>query len=472
MTFDFGDDKPFETQRAIVRRAFDLGITHFDLANNYGPPYGSAEENFGRHIAADLRPYRDELIISTKAGYDMWPGPYGEWGSRKYLLASLDQSLSRMGLDYVDIFYSHRFDPDTPLEETMGALATAVQQGKALYVGISSHSPELTRQAEAMLRAAKPDRDEATEVVELPEELRLSLGARAWQRFMRVTLPLVWPGAVAGTLLAFVIALGEYVASVLVFVPANRPISIAIASELRDFNLGAAAAYGVILVVIISISMIVAGRLERHPDGVLEYGVPLRRVGDRGKHLLLDFGDVTFVVHLMQGGRLRPDTSKAKRPRNGVARWPVAQVQGTDGQWRTAADWPRKPGGLTAPEWEVMREHPAIGARRLSERSAAVASPTSSRNPRPRSTPSTPYAARLPKPGMVSGLVKSQSFSCSPTKSRIAGSLIQARRSAARDSDTGTPGLRKSRMSVPAVIDSTGGRLAGCSITSRYMSAT
>jgi len=149
---NFGDDKPLETQRAILRRAFDLGVTHFDLANNYGPPYGAAEANFGRHLAADFRPYRDELVISTKAGYDMWPGPYGEWGSRKYLTASLDQSLSRMGLDYVDIFYSHRFDPETPLEETMGALASAVQQGKALYVGISSYSAENSRKAAAILR--------------------------------------------------------------------------------------------------------------------------------------------------------------------------------------------------------------------------------------------------------------------------------------------------------------------------------
>jgi L-glyceraldehyde 3-phosphate reductase len=141
-----------DIQRAILRRAFDLGITHFDLANNYGPPYGSAEVNFGRLFAEDLRPYRDELVISTKAGYDMWPGPYGEWGSRKYLLASLDQSLARMGLDYVDIFYSHRFDPDTPLEETMGALHTAVQSGRALYAGISSYSPERTLQAAAILR--------------------------------------------------------------------------------------------------------------------------------------------------------------------------------------------------------------------------------------------------------------------------------------------------------------------------------
>jgi L-glyceraldehyde 3-phosphate reductase len=149
---NFGDDKPLETQRAVLRRAFDLGVTHFDLANNYGPPYGSAEINFGRLLREDFAPYRDELIISSKAGWDMWPGPYGMGGSRKYLLASLDQSLQRMGLDYVDIFYSHRFDPDTPLDETMGALDAAVRQGKALYVGISSYSPERTAQAAAILR--------------------------------------------------------------------------------------------------------------------------------------------------------------------------------------------------------------------------------------------------------------------------------------------------------------------------------
>jgi L-glyceraldehyde 3-phosphate reductase len=149
---NFGDDRPLDGQRAIIRRAFDLGVTHFDLANNYGPPYGSAEANFGRVLATDLRGYRDELIVSTKAGYDMWPGPYGDLGSRKYLLASLDQSLRRMGLDYVDVFYSHRFDPDTPLEETLGALDAAVRQGKALYVGISSYSAERTREAAAVLR--------------------------------------------------------------------------------------------------------------------------------------------------------------------------------------------------------------------------------------------------------------------------------------------------------------------------------
>lgn len=150
---NFGDDKPFETQRAISRRAFDLGITHHDLANNYGPPYGAAEVNFGRLMREDFRPYRDEMVISTKAGWDMWPGPYGQGGgSRKYVLASLDQSLERMGLDYVDVFYSHRLDASTPLEETMGALHTAVQQGKALYVGISSYDAERSRQAAEILR--------------------------------------------------------------------------------------------------------------------------------------------------------------------------------------------------------------------------------------------------------------------------------------------------------------------------------
>ena len=153
---NFGDTTPMATQRAMLHTAFDLGITHFDLANNYGPPYGSAETNFGEHMRRDFKPYRDELIISSKAGYDMWPGPYGQGGgSRKYVLASLDQSLKRMGLEYVDIFYSHRFDPDTPLEETMGALATAVQQGKALYVGISSYSAAKTREAASLLRDLK-----------------------------------------------------------------------------------------------------------------------------------------------------------------------------------------------------------------------------------------------------------------------------------------------------------------------------
>src|SRR5215472_3146396 len=149
---NFGGDRPLEVSRAIIRRAFDLGVTHFDLANNYGPPYGSAEESFGRILATDLAGYRDELVISTKAGYDMWPGPYGDWGSRKYLLASLHQSLRRMELEYVDVFYSHRFDPDTPLEETMGALDVAVRQGMALYAGISSYSARRTREAAAILR--------------------------------------------------------------------------------------------------------------------------------------------------------------------------------------------------------------------------------------------------------------------------------------------------------------------------------
>lgn len=148
---NFGPDRPVDTQRAILRRAFDLGVTHFDLANNYGPPPGAAESALGEALKADFGPYRDELVISTKAGYLMWPGPYGEWGSRKYLLSSLDQSLARMGLDYVDIFYSHRPDPETPLEETMGALHSAVQQGKALYVGVSNYSPEQTREAARIL---------------------------------------------------------------------------------------------------------------------------------------------------------------------------------------------------------------------------------------------------------------------------------------------------------------------------------
>ncbi|MGD8194432.1 aldo/keto reductase [Herbiconiux sp. P18] len=152
---NFGHERPIDTQRAIIRRAFDLGITHFDLANNYGPPAGSAETNFGRILAEDLAPYRDEIIVSSKAGYLMWEGPYGEWGSRKNLLASLDQSLGRLGLDYVDIFYSHRFDPETPLEETMGALATAVHSGKALYVGVSNYSPEATLEAARILASHK-----------------------------------------------------------------------------------------------------------------------------------------------------------------------------------------------------------------------------------------------------------------------------------------------------------------------------
>ena len=152
---NFGGASSYENAREMIRRSFDNGITHFDLANNYGPPFGSAEENFGKMLRTDLAPYRDEIIISTKAGYNMWPGPYGEWGSRKYLLASLDQSLKRMGVDYVDIFYSHRVDPETPLEETMGALDTAVRSGRALYVGISSYGPQKTREAAAILRDLK-----------------------------------------------------------------------------------------------------------------------------------------------------------------------------------------------------------------------------------------------------------------------------------------------------------------------------
>ncbi len=182
---NFGGDRPLETSRAILRRAFDLGVTHFDLANNYGPPYGSAEVTFGRVLASDLRPYRDELVISTKAGYDMWPGPYGEWGSRKYLLASLDQSLARMGLDYVDIFYSHRFDPDTPLEETMGALDTAVRSGKALYAGISSYSPEKTREAYAILERARHAAAHPPAVVLAAEPLDRAGAARHARRARR-----------------------------------------------------------------------------------------------------------------------------------------------------------------------------------------------------------------------------------------------------------------------------------------------
>ena len=183
---NFGNDRPLENARAIVRRAFDLGVTHFDLANNYGPPYGSAEENFGRLHRQDLAPFRDELVISTKAGYDMWPGPYGNWGSRKYLLSSLDQSLRRMGLDYVDIFYSHRFDPDTPLEETMGALDTAVRQGKALYVGISSYSPGQDAPRSGDPRRAWHAAADPSAVVLDAEPLdragaaRHARGARAW----------------------------------------------------------------------------------------------------------------------------------------------------------------------------------------------------------------------------------------------------------------------------------------------------
>src|SRR5487761_434101 len=203
---NFGDGSPINTQRAILRRAFDLGVTHFDLANNYGPPYGSAEINFGRILREDLRPYRDELIISTKAGYDMWAGPYGEWGSRKYLLASLDQSLSRMGLEYVDIFYSHRFDPDTPLEETMGALDTAVRSGKALYAGISSYSAERTMEALTLLRQMG---------------IRLLIHQPSYSLFNRWVgtelpdaLAVLWSGCIACSLLAQCLLAARYLAGV------------------------------------------------------------------------------------------------------------------------------------------------------------------------------------------------------------------------------------------------------------------
>ncbi|MBO0829135.1 MAG: L-glyceraldehyde 3-phosphate reductase [Streptosporangiales bacterium] len=199
---NFGGDRPLEVQREIVRRAFDLGITHFDLANNYGPPYGTAEENVGRLLAQDFGRYRDELIVSTKAGWDMWPGPYGDRGSRKYLLASLDQSLRRLGLDYVDIFYSHRPDPDTPLEETMGALHSAVQQGKALYVGISSYSAERTRQAAAILR------DLGTPL--LIHQPSYSMLNRWIERGLLDVLEDVGAGAIAFTALAQGLLTGKY----------------------------------------------------------------------------------------------------------------------------------------------------------------------------------------------------------------------------------------------------------------------
>ena len=199
---NFGGDRPLETQRAIVRHAFDRGITHFDLANNYGPPYGSAEENVGRLLAEDFAPYRDELVISTKAGWDMWPGPYGDLGSRKYLLSSLDQSLRRLGLDHVDIFYSHRPDPDTPLEETMGALHTVVQQGKALYAGISSYGAERTRQAAAILR------DLGTPL--LIHQPSYSLLNRWVERDLLDTLDELGVGTIAFTALAQGLLTGRY----------------------------------------------------------------------------------------------------------------------------------------------------------------------------------------------------------------------------------------------------------------------
>jgi len=213
---NFGDATPMETQRQMLRTAFDLGITHFDLANNYGPPYGSAETNFGQHLRSDFRPYRDELIISSKAGWDMWPGPYGQGGgSRKYVLASLDQSLQRMGLDYVDIFYSHRFDPDTPLEETMGALASAVQQGKALYVGISSYSAGKTREAAALLRSMG--------VRPLIHQPSYSMLNRWVEEELLATLPECGMGCIAFSPLAQGLLSNKYLAGVPQDARVNRP---------------------------------------------------------------------------------------------------------------------------------------------------------------------------------------------------------------------------------------------------------
>ncbi len=226
---NFGDETPIETQRAIVHRAFDLGVTHFDLANNYGPPYGAAEINFGRILREDLRPYRDELIISTKAGWDMWPGPYGDLGSRKYLLASLDQSLSRMGLDYVDIFYSHRADPDTPLEETMGALATAVKQGKALYAGISSYSPERTKRAAELLRELG--------VRLLIHQPSYSLLNRWIERGLLDVLEAEGVGCIAFSPLAQGLLTGRYLNGVPAGSRASKPGSLS-ADQLSDANLG------------------------------------------------------------------------------------------------------------------------------------------------------------------------------------------------------------------------------------------
>jgi L-glyceraldehyde 3-phosphate reductase len=225
---NFGHDRPFETGRVIVRRAVELGITHFDLANNYGPPYGSAEENFGRILRADLAGHRDELVISTKAGYDMWPGPYGDGGSRKYLVASLDQSLRRMGVDYVDIFYSHRFDPETPLEETMGALDSAVRQGKALYVGISSYSSVQTRRAAAILRAM------GTPL--LIHQPSYSLLNRWIEKSLLDTLAVEGVGCIAFSPLAQGLLTDRYLAGVPEGSRASRPGSLS-RGMLRDENL-------------------------------------------------------------------------------------------------------------------------------------------------------------------------------------------------------------------------------------------
>jgi L-glyceraldehyde 3-phosphate reductase len=228
---NFGDGSPLETQRAILRRAFDLGVTHFDLANNYGPPYGTAELNFGRVMREDLRPYRDELIISTKAGYDMWPGPYGDWGSRKYLLASLDQSLARMGLDYVDIFYSHRADPDTPLEETMGALATAVSSGRALYAGISSYSAQRTEEAAALLA------DLGTPL--LIHQPSYSIFHRWIENGLLDALDRVGAGCIAFSPLAQGLLTGKYLAGVPAGSRASRGDSSLSADQLSERNLAA-----------------------------------------------------------------------------------------------------------------------------------------------------------------------------------------------------------------------------------------
>ncbi|WAF85677.1 L-glyceraldehyde 3-phosphate reductase [Metapseudomonas otitidis] len=213
---NFGDATPLDTQRALLRTAFDLGINHFDLANNYGPPYGSAEINFGRLLKEDFRAYRDELVISTKAGWDMWPGPYGQGGSsRKYLLSSLDQSLARLGLDYVDIFYSHRFDPDTPLEETAGALASAVQQGKALYVGISSYSAGKTRELAALLREWK--------VPLLIHQPAYNLFNRWVEKDLLATTEELGTGVIAFTPLAQGLLTDKYLAGVPADARVNRP---------------------------------------------------------------------------------------------------------------------------------------------------------------------------------------------------------------------------------------------------------
>lgn len=233
---NFGDATPLDTQRALLRTAFDLGINHFDLANNYGPPYGSAEINFGRLLKEDFRAYRDELVISTKAGWDMWPGPYGQGGSsRKYLLASLDQSLARMGLDYVDIFYSHRFDPDTPLEETAGALASAVQQGKALYVGISSYSAGKTRELAALLREWK--------VPLLIHQPAYNLFNRWVEKDLLATTEELGTGVIAFTPLAQGLLTDKYLAGVPADARVNRPGGASLRPEhLAEANIARARA--------------------------------------------------------------------------------------------------------------------------------------------------------------------------------------------------------------------------------------